>query len=170
MNKVILIQIIVTVLSILLGTLLHFTYQLSGNNKIVGLFSSINESTWEHLKLSFFPIILLGIIEYFFINKYVNNFSEALMIASTISIILVPILFYTYENIFKKHNYIVNILIFIITVIISQFIKYKIITMQDFSTVTTNILSIFGIVVISIAFIIFTYNPPKLELFRNPLK
>ena len=170
MNKVILIQIIVTVLSILLGTLLHFTYQLSGNNKIVGLFSSINESTWKHLKLSFFPIILLGIIEYFFINKYVNNFSEALMIASTISIILVPILFYTYENIFKKHNYIVNILIFIITVIISQFIKYKIITMQDFSTVTTNILSIFGIVVISIAFIIFTYNPPKLELFRNPLK
>ena len=40
-----------------LGVLLHFTYEWSGNNPIVGLFSATNESTWEHLKLLFFPML-----------------------------------------------------------------------------------------------------------------
>ena len=33
-----------------LGVLLHFTYEWSGDNAVVGLFSAVNESTWEHLK------------------------------------------------------------------------------------------------------------------------
>ena len=28
------------------GTIFHFLYDLSSHNKIVGLFSSVNESTW----------------------------------------------------------------------------------------------------------------------------
>lgn len=39
-----------------LGVLLHFTYEWSGDNAVVGLFSAVNESTWEHLKLLFFPV------------------------------------------------------------------------------------------------------------------
>ena len=38
----------------ILGVLLHFTYEWSDDNRIVGLFSAVNESTWEHLKLLFF--------------------------------------------------------------------------------------------------------------------
>ena len=48
-----------------LGVLLHFTYEWSGDNPIVALFSAVNESTWEHLKLLFFPMLLLTIIELF---------------------------------------------------------------------------------------------------------
>lgn len=36
-----------------LGVLLHFTYEWAGDNAVVGLFSAVNESTWEHLKLLF---------------------------------------------------------------------------------------------------------------------
>ena len=46
-----------------LGVLLHFTYEWFGDNAVVGLFSAVNESTWEHLKLLFFPIMLLTILE-----------------------------------------------------------------------------------------------------------
>ena len=46
-----------------LGVLLHFTYEWSGDNAVVGLFSAVNESTWEHLKLLFFPFLLLTILE-----------------------------------------------------------------------------------------------------------
>ena len=46
-----------------LGVLLHFTYEWSGDNAVVGLFSAVNESTWEHLKLLFFPFLLLTIDE-----------------------------------------------------------------------------------------------------------
>ena len=41
--------------TIALGTLLHFTYDISGNSDFVAIFSAVNESTWEHLKLLFFP-------------------------------------------------------------------------------------------------------------------
>ena len=48
----------------ILGVLLHFTYEWSGDNPAVGLFSAVNESTWEHLKLIFFPMLLLTLIEF----------------------------------------------------------------------------------------------------------
>ena len=39
-----------------LGTLLHFVYGWSSSNMLVGLFAAVNESTWEHMKLAFYPI------------------------------------------------------------------------------------------------------------------
>ena len=41
--------------TIILGSLSHFFYGWSGNFFLVGFFSPVNESVWEHLKLLFFP-------------------------------------------------------------------------------------------------------------------
>ena len=57
----------------ILGTLLHFTYRLSGENRLVAIFSSINESVWEHLKLLYFPMLITIIIGYFYIGKDFQN-------------------------------------------------------------------------------------------------
>ena len=46
-----------------IGALLHFTYEWSNNNSLIATFSTVNESTWEHLKLAFFPILIFGIID-----------------------------------------------------------------------------------------------------------
>ena len=43
--------IIGAVFTIITGTLLHFVYEWSGESLFVGIFSPINESVWEHLKL-----------------------------------------------------------------------------------------------------------------------
>ncbi len=48
----------------LIGTLLHFLYDLTGY-KLTALFSAVNESTWEHMKLIFFPMLAFAVIEYF---------------------------------------------------------------------------------------------------------
>ena len=56
------------------GTLLHFTYQLSRNNLFVGLFSAVNESTWEHLKLLFFPMLFMSFLGYFVFKKRYYNY------------------------------------------------------------------------------------------------
>ena len=55
--------------TVLLGTLLHFTYDLSGNSDFVAILSAVNESTWEHLKLIFFPMIVFMLIEFFIYGK-----------------------------------------------------------------------------------------------------
>ena len=38
--------IIVVLVCLVLGTLLHFTYEWSGEDKIVAIYSAVNESTW----------------------------------------------------------------------------------------------------------------------------
>lgn len=43
----------------ILGVVLHFTFEWSNNNILVGTFSPVNESIWEHLKLLFFPMWIL---------------------------------------------------------------------------------------------------------------
>ena len=57
----------------LLGTLGHFLYDWSGENKLIGYFFSVNESTWEHLKLLFFPTIIFSVFEYFFMKDRPEN-------------------------------------------------------------------------------------------------
>lgn len=46
----------------LTGTLSHFLYDWSGQNPVVGLFTPVNESIWEHMKLLFFPMLLYSLI------------------------------------------------------------------------------------------------------------
>ena len=61
--------IIGAVFTIITGTLLHFVYEWSGESLFVGIFSPINESVWEHLKLLFFPMSVWILIGYFIFGK-----------------------------------------------------------------------------------------------------
>ena len=46
-----------------LGTLFHFAYDFTGQNRLIGLFVAINESTWEHMKLLFFPLFFFALMQ-----------------------------------------------------------------------------------------------------------
>lgn len=60
--------IIGAIITSILGVISHFLYEWSGENKFVALFCAVNESTWEHLKLLFFPFLLWIIISHFVLN------------------------------------------------------------------------------------------------------
>ena len=97
-------QIFSVIFTFAIGTLLHFTYKLSGENNLVAIFSTVNESTWEHLKLLFFPMLLTIIIGYFYIGKDVPNFLCSKTIGILVSMAFTIIFFYTYTSIFVyKH-------------------------------------------------------------------
>lgn len=44
---------------IIVGTLLHFAYDWSGRKRVVAVFSAVNESYWEHVKIAAWPTMLL---------------------------------------------------------------------------------------------------------------
>ena len=48
-----------------LGTLAHFAYEWSGKQLLAGAFCAVNESTWEHMKLLFFPALLFTAVPVF---------------------------------------------------------------------------------------------------------
>lgn len=152
--------------SIIIGVLLHSLYKISNKNIIVGLFSATNESVWEHLKLSFFSIIIVGIIEYILLKGNVNNFLASKTIATVVAMIFTVIGFYTYTGIIGKDNFIADLSIFIVGIVIAEILSYKIINMPNI-----GIERISTIITISIAliFAIYTINPPHIPLFQDPI-
>lgn len=162
------VQIVVIILAIVFGTLLHFTYEWSGENRIVGLFSATNESVWEHLKLVFYPILILAIVEYFVVKKEANNYIEAKSLGIFLAIAFIIVFYYTYTGIIGKNFFIIDILTFIISIILGEWVSYKLMIRKSESTTLSKILSLAIIFYFLISFILFTYNPPNINLFKDP--
>jgi len=150
----------------ILGTLLHFTYEWSNNNEFIGIFSAINESTWEHLKLIFFPMLIITIIGYFSIGKTVPNFLCAKTLGILTSILFTITFFYTYTGILGTNIDFINILTFIIAVLLGEYVAYKL--MLSNFTCYKN-LAVLILSILLLCFIIFTYNPLKIGLFKAPV-
>ena len=70
-----------------LGAFLHFLYDISNHNKLVGVFSAVNESTWEHIKLALTPTFIYSLVDGYFYGYYDNYFFAKLI--SILSIIIV---------------------------------------------------------------------------------
>lgn len=153
--------------SVIIGTLLHFTYQLSGNNSVVGLFSAVNESTWEHLKLLFFPAIIFLIVEYIFIGKDYPNLIFNMALGILIGMFIIVAFFYTYTGITGKDNLLLDIIDFVIGVFVAYFIGYKL-TVKSQNKMNLNFIGIVIILIVAICFFIFTKHAPEIPLFMPP--
>ena len=60
-----------------LGVLLHFLYEWSGGNTLAAAFSAVNESTWEHMKLLFFPMFVFSVFQVCIMGRNYPNFLAA---------------------------------------------------------------------------------------------
>lgn len=166
-NKLLKVQIIVILFCLILGTLLHFIYEWSGENLFVGSFSAVNESVWEHLKLAFYPMLIAAIIEYFFVKNIANNYVEAKTIGIFTAISFIVVAFFTYSGIIGTSIIAIDILLFIISIILGEYVAYKLMKRNDESTVATTSLSIIILAFLLLCFVIFTYLPPEVNLFRD---
>ena len=151
----------------IIGTLSHFLYDISNNNKILGLFTAVNESTWEHIKIALTPTFLWSLVDGYIYGSNPNYFL-AKLISIVIIIIIIPLLFYGYKIFFKKDNAIFNIFIFYIAIILSQ-LGFKYIINIDKVNYTTNYISIILLSILFIGYLIHTMFPGKNFIFKDPL-
>ncbi len=151
----------------LIGTILHFTYELSHHNKYVAIFSAVNESTWEHVKICISPTILWSIYE---IIKY--GFSFNFLFAKSLSILtiilLIPILFYSYTTFTKKSILFIDVICFYITVICSQIVFKYLINFNNISNFYIYLIIIILIIEI-FAYLYLTFNPFNNFIFKDPI-
>lgn len=159
-------QITSAIFTMILGTLLHFTFSWSGNNLFVGSFSAINESTWEHLKLLFFPMLITTIIGLFYIGKNIPKFLCAKTLGIIFAILFIIIFFYTYTGILGTNFAFINIVAFLFSVVLGEFLAYKIM-FSNFSC--NNKIAIIVLITLFLCFIIFTYFTPQIGLFKDPV-
>ncbi|MBU1119220.1 hypothetical protein KKH43_05040 [Patescibacteria group bacterium] len=148
------------------GSLLHFTYNWSGFNPIVGLFSSVNESVWEHLKLGFGSLLFFSLFEYWFIKKEVKNY----IIAKTAGLLALQLFivgfFYIYTFFLGKEILLLDILSYIIGCILCQIIVYRL-YIQKKLPAAVSILCVFLLIIHVTTLLLFTYYPPRLTIFKD---
>ena len=129
-NKIRSLHIIGIFFTLILGTLLHFTYEWSGNNSIVGFFSAVNESTIEHLKMIFVPFFLFSILEYFKYGKDISGFVFTKALCVSIGMIIIVVAFYLYTWILGTDFLWMDIAIFILGIVTAYFVSYKLLKNQ----------------------------------------
>ena len=159
-------QIFSIILISILGTVCHFTYQLSGENKIVALFSSVNESVWEHMKLLFFPMLLSTVIGFFYFGKSTPNFMCSKTIGIIVSLLFMVTFFFTYTGVLGKNISIIDIVSFFVSIILGEFVSYLLIV-NKFKC--NRIIAMIVLIVLFICFTVFTYFTPNIGIFRDPV-
>ena len=56
------------------GSALHFAFELSGFAEPVAVVASVNESTFEHLKLFFWPALIFALVEHAYMKDRCHNY------------------------------------------------------------------------------------------------
>ncbi len=148
------------------GTLFHFVYEWTGESYIIGFFVPVNESTWEHMKLIFFPMLLYS----FYMNRKLQK-SFPCTCSSLMAGILggtasIPIIFYTYTGILGYHTLVLDILTFVASVLIAFITTYRL--AKSCKAHKYRFFLSGSIILLTLCFFIFTYNPPDIGLFLIP--
>lgn len=152
------------------GTLAHFIYEWSGYSVWAGLFTPVSESTWEHMKLLFFPMLLFGIFSYCKLHREFPSILYAFPIGILLGELLIPVLFYTYTGIVGRHYLIPDVLTFYISVILA-FLTVYLLGKKNRERILPSKYKIIGIVsslftlTLALCFWYFTFNPPSIGLF-----
>ncbi len=153
--------------SSLLGTLFHFLYELLGEAAWVAPISGVNESTWEHMKLLFFPMLLFAIVQSFFFRERADFWCIKLR-GILLGLLLIPVIFYTYNGVIGPSPDFVNIAIFFVAAAAAYLYEARLFGRSERSCSSPGF-ALFLLLVIAFLFVLFTFVTPTLAIFRDPL-
>ena len=149
------------------GTILHFLYEWLGDAAWIAPLSGVNESTWEHMKLLFWPMFLFAVLESFFFKNRKNYWCVKLK-GILFGIILIPILFYTYNGVIGKSPDWINIAIFFVSAAVAYLYETHLYEKEKTRCKTPR-LSLVLLCIIGASFVIFTFFTPEIGIFKDPL-
>ncbi|MEG2892525.1 MAG: DUF6512 family protein [Clostridium sp.] len=157
-------------ITFIVGALFHSVFQLTGNNPIVGLFVPVNESIWEHLKLSFYPLLIWNLIGYLKYRKDYTFKGRSYLIASMAAPIAAPFVivtfYYTLLAGFGIHSIALDVFSLLLANGIGQALGFHLYKYGNFK-VGVLILLLLLTIICSIMFAIFTVNPPHFPIFQD---
>ncbi len=149
------------------GTFLHFLYDLTEDALWAAPISGVNESTWEHMKLLFFPMFIYAIVQSCFFKER-GDFWCVKLKGTLLGLILIPVIFYTYNGIIGKSPDWINIAIFFISAAVVYICETR-----QFGNGMIHCkspkLAIALLCAIAVLFAVFTFATPELGIFKDPL-
>ncbi len=149
------------------AAILHFLYEWSGKELLTALFSAVNESVWEHLKIFSLPYVVWGFVEIFCAGVPFKRLAASKVIGLYFMIITIPVFFYTYTGIFGKNVAAVDIISGFAITALSFVVSYRLTTAAPYiERYFTKAMLLFALYCTMTAF--FTFAPPRIDLFKDP--
>ncbi len=149
------------------GTLLHFLYDWLGEANWIAPFSGVNESTWEHMKLLFWPMFLYAIVERFFFPDR-KDFWCVKLKGTLLGLALIPTLFYTYNGVIGRSPDWINIAIFFVSAAIAYIYETRQFHRKAAPCKSPK-LALALLCAIALLFVVFTFQTPEIGIFKDPL-
>lgn len=150
-----------------LGSLLHFAYAWSGNLLPAALVAAVNESTWEHLKIAFWPGLawaLMRCMRQAHPTSMVLSASGYGLLAVSL---LIVVLFYGYVAVLGHNVLALDISIFLIAIVGGQLVAVRLMRVLEGKRLVTGA-GLALLVAQTLAFSACTYWPPHHWLFQDP--
>lgn len=149
------------------GTILHFLYDWLGEAIWVAPFSGVNESTWEHMKLLFWPMFIFAVAQSFFFKNQ-KYFWCIKTRGILLGLVLIPIIFYTYNGAIGKSPDWLNITIFFVSAAAAYIYETR--QFKNGAGVCKRPRLAFALLcLIALSFIVFTFVTPEIGIFKDPL-
>lgn len=149
------------------GTLLHFLYEWLGEAVWVAPISGVNESTWEHMKLLFVPMFIFAIVQSFFFKDR-EDFWCVKLRGILLGIVLIPVIFYTYNGVIGRSPDWINIAIFFISAAIAYIYETRLFNSEKLRCGSKK-WAIATLCAVALLFVVLTFVTPRLGIFRDPL-
>lgn len=158
--------VIGAVVTVILGVISHFVYEWSGRNFFVGLFFPVNESTWEHMKLVFFPMFGYALLAGKRMEEQCPGIYQAMFFGILTGLALIPVLFYTYTGVLGFNVAWVNIALYVVSMLAAYAVVYK----KAVNCRETRVRALrYVMYFLLVGFMFFSVYPPRLGLFISPV-
>ncbi len=151
-----------------LGTFLHFLFELTGGRVFAVLFSAVNESIWEHMKLIFYPMVLFALIEYRAWGREEPRFWCIKLLGILLGLALIPLIYYAYTGILGVKADWFNVTIFFIAAAAGYFLETKLFA-SNRSCALGGKYAIAILCLIAAAFTVLTFRPIRIPFFEDPV-
>lgn len=149
---------------------LHFAFELSGFYEPLALFASVNESTFEHLKLFFWPALAVALVEHAYVKGKANNYWWGKMLALLATPVAVIVSFYFYLGITLPLTGTGYLALDIGTgafgVAVGNVVAYRVLTSADRGRIRRDV-GLAVIVTMALLMAAAAFVPPHVFLFEN---
>lgn len=150
---------------ILVGVALHFAYRWSGRSPVAGIFASVNESTWQHLKLAFWPMLLIAPVQWVVYGRP-SGWLPATAVRTLTAPLLIIALFYGYTALLGTHALPLDLTVYAVSVLGGEVLGHLV--MDRAFPRWVRVAAGSAILAVAAAMATFTFLPPDWFLFEPP--
>lgn len=151
-----------------LAVVLHFLYDWTGQMRFAAIFSSVNESVWEHIKILLWPYLLWSFAEYYILRPDVRRLIIARTAGAYAIALLTLSVFYIYTGILGRNVAWFDISSAALWLLAGEIISLRVLNSR-LAAKDYYLISLAALVLLIVMLLCFTVSPPHIGLFRDPV-